>query len=117
MCNIIRPKARRLKCNDPRTRDRWKKLYTEYIKKNKVHTLQFKIESTTLHQLTPELKDQYEEVLKMRKLGMEYADSNCQKLCMGGVPYSPEFQKHHKTIKLWKAVIKGKKDVNTVAAN
>ena len=109
MNNIIRPKARRLKCNDPRIRDRWKMLYSDYIKKNNLHKLQYEIESKIEGNLTPALQAQYEKVLIMRRKGIEYADSKCRKLCMGGVSYSPEFKNYHKTIELWKAVITKKK--------
>ena len=109
MNKIVRPKARRLKCNDPRVRDRWKKIYSEYIIGNELHIKQFGIEMKAQENLTNELKSKYEEVLKLRKEGMDRADKKCRKLCMGGVPFSPEFQIHHSTIELWRAVMTKKR--------
>ena len=44
MPNIITPKARRLKSDDPKVRNNWIKLYKNFIAQHNLHTQLFKLE-------------------------------------------------------------------------
>lgn len=105
MPKTIVPQARRLKSDDPRTRNKWIQLYTEYIQQHNLHIKQFQIERDISSSHNDKAYSESETIRKMRLQGIRYADKHCRKLHMGGVPFSAEYAEITTKMELWKAVI------------
>jgi hypothetical protein len=90
---IVWPKARRLRCLDPRIRnaylDKYEELITEHHLLDQIHSL---LERAT-YPPTREDTIEYEELDKLRVSFTLEAEKKCCKLRMGGVPYSDVLQK------------------------
>ena len=105
MPQMVKPPERRLKCNDPVTKKRWQSLYKEYIKEHNIDERIFKLEAEAESPLTKAQAKEYENLLTLKRKGIEYADKKCRKLRMGAVPYSDSIKQAGVRIELWKAVI------------
>lgn len=98
--------ARALKTNNPSVRKKWIAAYEEYLRKQKAHQKIFTLEQKILDQgntMTEEDKRSYNQIIKLRYTGIQYADKNCRKIFRGGVPFSDEFKRVSKEIELWRA--------------
>jgi hypothetical protein len=104
-----RPSARRLKSDNPQVRNRWLKVYEDFIRSHSLHTRQFQLEATITTPMSPDQITEYEYIRQKRLEGIELADLKCRKLCMGNVPFSAKYQRLTARIELWKAVIKKKR--------
>ena len=104
--NPITMKARRLKTNDPRITNRYNKILKSYFTKvnlpQRVRALQDRITQP----LNDETAQEYEKLDKIRIEAMQYAEKNCRKLPMGGIPWTPELSKIRHTIEVWQLVKK-----------
>ncbi len=109
MQKIVVPSARRLKCDDPRVRNKWIELMKGEVRKRKLDERIFRVEASMMLPLPKHLADEYDAILKQRRQAIEYADRHCRKLTMGHVPYSPEVSIAGAKIELWKGVITKKK--------
>ena len=58
-----------------------------------------------------ELKNQYENLKRLRKEGILFADSKCHKLHTGEVPWSKTLQKARDEIELWNNEVSRKKGI------
>jgi hypothetical protein len=105
MPKTITPRARRLKSDDPRVRNKWIKLYTEHIQQHKLHHKQFQIENNLLSQNNEKVYKESKSIREIRMQGIRYADKKCRKLNMGGVPFSAEYAEITNEMELWRAVV------------
>ena len=108
MAQVLHPQARRLKCNDPVTQQRWTNLYIKALNEKdavqRVYTLQEKL----VQPLTEDLAKEYEKLRHIRTDACKFADKKCRKFRMGGIPYSVELAMARKRIELWKSIISWK---------
>jgi hypothetical protein len=105
MAPITAPQARRLKCNDPKTQEKWIKLYTQYLNERRAITRAYRLQDNLHLPLTDTIKDEYEKLRTIRMDARIYADKRCRKLHMGGVPFSADLAKARSHIELWKAIV------------
>ena len=106
MPKATRPSARRLKSSDPKIRNRWNKLYADFIMKHKIHQRIFQLETMISKGGVMQNKDkeEYDKIMQLRNQGIKYADKHCRKLSMGNVPFSPTIIKTCEVLQLWKGV-------------
>ena len=109
MAPIHNPQARRLKCNDPGTQERWTKLYLTFLQEKNVIRRAYMLQTEMTKPLQEHQIIEYEKLRKIRQDGRRYADKHCRKLRMGGVPYSAELNQARKKIEMWKAITSWKK--------
>ena len=109
MAPIMNPKARRLKCNDPKTQKKWTNLYTTFLTERHVIQRAYQLQNEITKPMSEHHIIEYEKLRRIRQDGRKYADKNCRKLNMGGVPYSVELAQARKTIEMWKAIVSWKK--------
>jgi hypothetical protein len=88
---IIRPPARRVKCNDPRIVNRFNDLYLHHLVEHKLHQRAFALEIQASYPLAPTLQKEAEDLDLLRMDDIKHADRQCRKLQMGGIPFSFEF--------------------------
>ena len=107
--NLPPPKsksARRLKTMDPRVMKKYTKCLKQYFKRfgllSRIQVLQNRI----TYPLSKEIAESYEKIDKIRIQGMKFAEKNCRKLPMGGIPWTPELTQIRLTIEVWTLVIK-----------
>jgi hypothetical protein len=103
------PSARRLKSHDPIVRNKWIKLYTQYIKTTKLHRRQYRLERSMSLPATPTDIQEIDSIRRLRQEGIRFADKHCRKLKMGNVPFSDEYNKITNTMELWNAVVTKKR--------
>ena len=108
MAPILHPQARRLKCNDPTTQNKWIKLYTSYLEERNAIGRAYTLQMTLQKSLPHPQDEEYEKIRVTRMEAREYADKKCRKLRMGGVPYSLELAAARSMIALWKAIVSWK---------
>ena len=104
MAPILHPQARRLKCNDPKTQDKWTKLYLSFLKDRNAIQRAYTLQEQLVTPLPEEHIIEYEKLRRIRKDARQYADKKCRKLRMGGVPFSVELTKARTTIEMWKTL-------------
>ena len=107
----IQPSARKLKCSDPRIVRKWTQAYEQFIRRNNLLRQQFLLEGQSTNVFTPEMQEEFEQIMAMRDKGIQYADKHCRSRKMGHVPFSPAYKDHTNTISLWDAVVKKKSGV------
>jgi hypothetical protein len=84
--------ARRLKCQDPIVVGRYLRILSEFLEKHQViQQLKVLYESYD-SPLTAEQTQLYEDLDKLRVIGMTLAEKKCRKLHMGGRKWSPTLQ-------------------------
>ena len=107
MQKLVKPRARRLKSNNPIVRKRWTTLYKTHIKTHNLDRKIFNLEQEIQIgvDMTEQQKEQYNEIMRQRHEGIQYADKGCRKLKMGGVPFSPDLKKAGQEIELWRGVL------------
>ena len=108
MAPITLPQARRLKCNDPKTQNKWLTLYTKYLNERNAISRAYKVQSSLQIPLPKTMEIEYEKLRTIRMEARKFADKHCRKLYMGEVPYSPELSSARSTIELWKAIVSWK---------
>jgi hypothetical protein len=96
-----KPQARRLKCNDPRVVKSFNQYYFEFLRKHKLRERAFPLEANTIYPLPRPLQQQAEQLNTLKMQGILHADRKCQKLRMGGVPYSKRYKQLNSTIGFW----------------
>ena len=105
MPKIHHHKARRLRSDNPKIRNRFNSLYKNFIRKHRLHKRIFALEKEVNSTISKHQAAEFETLLKLRYDGIRYANKNCRKFYTGAVPFSAEVGKARKTIELWKAVI------------
>jgi hypothetical protein len=103
---IIRPQARRLQCKDPRCVDNYIKILEKYIDQHGLLTKAQLLQQNSTHPLSLEEQQQYEELDKLRCVGVAQAEKKCRKLRMGNVDFSPTVQLYMRAIRAWNLLIK-----------
>ena len=103
MPKIISP--RKLKSDDPRTRNRWIELYKSFVSSNKLNQKIFDLEKSIYLPITNQHVYEYEKIRKKRDEGIKYADKRCRKLKMGNIPYSDELRISIAGKELWRAAL------------
>lgn len=96
--------GRRMKCNDPRVVERFNRFYDEFLDKHDLYRRTFQLERLATYPLSEELQHEAERIDKLKMEGIRYADRRCRRLCMGGVPFSPEYKFWVNRLKLWQAL-------------
>ena len=111
MHDIPRPRARRLKLDDPRTVDRYNRLLDIYFKTHQVYDILKGLTRDCERKQSCNMKNQeiYNKLDKIREEGMKYAEKKCRKLKMGGVAWSPKIQKARDRILFWTLLIRRRK--------
>ena len=106
MPNSSKPAARRLKSSDPKIRNKWNRLYSEFLTKHKVHRRIFKLEEHVMAGGTMQMKEQqeYSKIMNLRNQGIQHADKHCRKLTMGNVPFSPDIIATCEKLQMWKGI-------------
>ena len=106
MPNSSKPAARRLKSSDPKIRNKWNRLYSEFLTQHKVHRRIFKLEEHVMAGGTMQTQEQqeYSKIMNLRNQGIQYADKNCRKLTMGNVPFSPAIIATCEQLQMWKGI-------------
>ena len=105
----VRPRARKLKSNDPKIRNRFIKDYESHLRQHNAEARLYSLQNSLTIPLGPQAVEELEEIFEIRHEGIKIAESKCRKLRMGAVPYSEEFRVASKTIELWRAVESKKK--------
>ena len=103
--------ARRVKCNDPRIVNRFNKAYEEFLAYHGLHEKVFDLELEAEYPLSRPQQQLYEQLDRMRAQGILAADRKCRKLCMGGVPWSPQLKRHMALVRFWGEYFKKRKGV------
>ena len=106
---IIKAKARRLKCEDPRVVKRYLEAYKadilQFDMMGLAKRLQERAGGIPLHHV----KNQYDVLDEMRLLAVLKADKRCRKLKMGQKQWTPDFQAVREEVKLWNLVLRKKR--------
>ena len=106
---IVRPKARRLHCRDPRIVNNYLKIYEKEASRvnllQKVDSLLSRLE----YPLPIDLQDEYEDLDKLRCNITQEAERKCRKLRKGQVAFSPALQRASRVIKAYLLLLKKKK--------
>lgn len=105
--------ARRLKSDNPATRNKWLRIYENFIRLNHLHIRQFQLEASITNFMNPAQIAEYEDIRKIRLAGIKIADRGCRKLTMGNVPFSDKYKEITDKIELWRAVITKKRSADT----
>ena len=108
MGQLAPPKARQLKCNDPKVCSQWKMLMQEHAAQHKIQKKLDKIKVAIAADENDNWKQDFEKVVELRNQGWKYADKGCRKLPMGKVPFSPTIKMAGASMELWQGVIKKK---------
>ena len=90
---IPRPFARRLHCSDPRLVHKFNRRYKEICTKEDVFRRTELLFEQAKSGMTDALKEEYEELDRIKLYGCLQAERECRKLKMGEVPWSPTFAK------------------------
>jgi len=101
MPTIIKPKARRLHCRDPRLIDNYLRRYKKFLIKNNIPRKLKRLKEKASYPLSFDDRLMYEEIDAERCMGVELAEKKCRKLRMGNVSFSPEIQQASRTIRAW----------------
>ena len=105
----VRPRARKLKSNDPKVRNKFIKDYENHLRQHKAIPKLYDLQNRMTLPLRREDSSELEAIFKIRHEGIKLAEAKCRKLRMGAVPYSEEFRLASKRIELWRAVDSKKK--------
>lgn len=104
----VKPKARRLKCKDPRVVSRYLKEY----RKADEHGNFFQRATSLCDQATRmsdiKVKCEYDILDRDRYLSMMHADKHCRKLKLGEKQWSPDYEAAREQVALWKLVVRKK---------
>ena len=87
--NIPTPKsmkARRLKTNDPRIMEKYKKTLKSFFDEFNLTERVLEVQGRITQPLKEEIANEFERLDKIRIKGMLYAERKCRKLRMGAVP-------------------------------
>jgi hypothetical protein len=83
--------ARRLKCDDPRVRNKYIQHYKQYIEKKQLHERSGKLSSDAKELgLTQKQAQEYEKLDALRKKGVYEAHQQCRKFRTGGKDWCPK---------------------------
>jgi hypothetical protein len=83
--------ARRLKCDNPRVRNKYIKHYEQYIEKKQLRERSRKLAADDKKlRLAQQQAQEYEQLDALRKKGVYEAQQPCSKLCTGGKDWSPK---------------------------
>ena len=86
MAKVLHPQARRLKCNSPLIQNKWTELFMTALQDKNAVQRAYNLQNKLVRPLTSELITEYEKLRRIRTDARRYADKNCRKLRMGGVP-------------------------------
>jgi hypothetical protein len=102
----VRYAIRRLKLQDLRVVKRFITTYQSWIEGHSLATHAFALQSNARYPLSLEHAAEYEWLDHMKIEGLRYADRCCQKLPMGGVPWSPQLQVLRHQLGYWQLICK-----------
>ena len=108
---IVKPRGRRLQCNNDDTIERYNTALELYCLQHRI-TKKIRTLLHTVHTSKDKLKQQLDAIDKVLGEGMIAAEKKCRKLKAGEVPFSPEIATAGDHIKLWGLVIRHKKGKN-----
>jgi hypothetical protein len=95
--------ARRLKCDDPRARNKYIKHYEQYIEKKQLHERSHKLAVDAKElSLTQQQAQEYEQLDALRKKGVYEAQQQCRKLRTVGKDGSPKTTLLEIRVLFWK---------------
>ena len=103
---IVKAKARRLKCEDPRVVQRYLDLYKADILKFDMMGMATRLQELAKVIPLHHAKNQYDVLDHMRFAAMMEAEKRCRKLKMGAKQWTPDFQRIREEIKLWNLVLR-----------
>jgi len=102
---IERPLARRLHCKDPRVVARYNDLLWESLQENKLEKRTMELLKQTGARFTISQQLEYESIDKIATELKRNAESKCQKLKAGNVPWCPQVSKAINRILYWKGLL------------
>jgi hypothetical protein len=103
---VVRPKARRLKCTDPRIVDRYLSSFEAFLLKHHLPERAFDLQQRCTYPISVADAVEWERIDRLRVAGMKMAEKNCRRLQMGGVPWSPRVQECLQVIQVWHLIVK-----------
>ena len=109
MLAIIRHKARRLQCTDPKIVQNWTTRLDEFIKDNDLIKTAVALETQSKHPISVEDGQEYESLDQLRCQSVAMTEANCRTLKMGGVQWSPTVKKAMRGIEAWTLLTKRSK--------
>ena len=97
------PVARRLKSNIPKIRKKFIHDYKCFIKKHRLESRLYTLQSKLTIPIKPEDAAEYETILNIRTNAISYADKRCRRIFMGNTPFSDKLKLSSKQLEFWKA--------------
>jgi hypothetical protein len=101
-------KERRLVMEDPRIVARYLDAYAKYIEENGLLERAEALMESSSYPPTRATKAEYDDIDKLRLMGMVTADRACRKVKMGAHQWSPKYQNARNNVALWRLVVKKK---------
>jgi len=98
---LLHASARQLRLNDPRIVNKYLNELEYLVIESNLHTRMNTLHSRTVYPLPPRLAREYELLDEESCKCMELIENKCRKLRMGGVPFSPTYQRAVATIEYW----------------
>jgi len=98
---LLHVSAWQLKLNDPRFVDKYLNELEYLVIESNLHTRMDTLHSRTVYPLPPHLAREYELLDAESCKYMEIAEKKCRKFRMGGVPFSPTYQRAVAAIEYW----------------
>ena len=115
--DVPRHPARRMKCDLPSVKEKFKSDYKQLLRDTKLHQRIYHLQVLAQQsQWTEAMTIEFNAIMTIREKSLLHADRQCRKLCMGQVSYSDTYADAIKRIELWKGIKKrkeGKKFSNT----
>ena len=97
-------KPRKLRCNDPRSKRKYKEKLHTFLHKHNIYGRILELKSTVQAPMTTENKAAYNKIDKAMEKYKEHAQDQCRKVYTGGIDFSDVGKDIRLEINLWKLV-------------